>query len=165
MQKILVISDTHGNQYLMRHVLQNESSCTHIVHLGDFYSDIENNEDLTDGKEIIRVPGIFHPDYFSQKVPFYQNFEVNGVKISCLHALQDLNRIPITADITLFGHTHKQELLRKRRQVLINPGHLKSERDRGYTASYCLIEFDKDSVKIKFKDYRCNLTEEFPLEI
>ncbi|MCF7919482.1 MAG: metallophosphoesterase family protein [Candidatus Cloacimonetes bacterium] len=165
MQKVLVISDTHGNQRLMRSVMQKEKELTHIVHLGDFYEDIEYNNDLTDGKVIIRVPGVFHPGYYSQQVPFYQTFKVEKIKISCVHAYMDIKRIPVKGNIILFGHTHQRELFKKEQNIYINPGHLKNETDRGYKASYCVIEIKGNTIKIIFRDYMCNLIEEFPLEI
>jgi hypothetical protein len=145
-------------------VLEKEIYADYIVHLGDFYEDIENNYDLIAGKKLFRVPGILHPGYFTQEIPYYQDFKLNGITIAAVHAPYDIRRIPLKADIILFGHTHKQDYFTENQALLINPGHLKSETDRGFPASYCLIEFIDNNIIIKFKDYRCNLTQEFSLE-
>lgn len=163
MPNILIVSDTHGNSRFLRRVLVTEKECDIIIHLGDYYEDIEEHPDLTLNKDIYRVPGIMHPNYFSGKYPFYCNLEIEGLKISCVHSLHDQKRIPGKADIILFGHTHKPDLIHKDTTLYVNPGHLKRDEDRGYTASYCLMQITKDQIIINFKDYLCNLQREITL--
>jgi len=43
MTKVIVISDSHGNQKLLRQALENENDAQIIFHLGDFYNDLEDN--------------------------------------------------------------------------------------------------------------------------
>ena len=165
MYKILIISDTHGNFAFLRRVLEEEKNCNQIIHLGDYYEDLNEHSDLIANTEVLRVPGIMNPGYFSGKYPFFQKIEIYKISIVCIHSLQDLKRAGTTGDIILFGHTHKPELVPVDGQYLINPGHLKHKEDRGYTASYCLLEISETKIIIKFKDYLCNLINEIPLDL
>jgi len=48
MKKIIILSDTHRNQKILRSVFKIEKGYTHIFHLGDDYEDLDNNFDITD---------------------------------------------------------------------------------------------------------------------
>lgn len=165
MHKILIVSDTHGNYRFLRNVLNNENDCDMIIHLGDYYEDLDEQSDITSNKQIIRVPGILNPGYFSGKYPYFQKLEIDGISFVCIHALQDLKRSRAQGDIVLFGHTHKPELVPMDDHYLLNPGHLKRKEDRGFVASYCILEMQENEIVVKFKDYLCNLKQEIPLEL
>ena len=66
MKKILLISDTHNNQKLLRKVVSSVKNITHIFHLGDNYEDLDSNPDLTENIILHRVPGIYNSKYFSK---------------------------------------------------------------------------------------------------
>ena len=72
MKKIIVLSDTHRNQTLLRKVFSNEEELSHIFHLGDDYEDLDENSDLIEGKEVIKVPGIYHKGYLNKTIQFFQ---------------------------------------------------------------------------------------------
>jgi putative phosphoesterase len=163
MHSALVISDSHGNQKLLRQVLRQEQNVDFIIHLGDFYGDLEGNEDFTKNKVLIRVPGIMNPGYFNARLPVYQIVEISGWQIGCIHSPQDIPQIWQEVEIILYGHTHSPIIKRQFDKLEINPGHLKKEEDRGNIASYALLNFSEDEVYIEIKDYNCNLKDSFTL--
>jgi len=159
MRKILVLSDSHGNQKLLRQALENEKDAQIIFHLGDFYNDLEENLDLTEGKDIFRVPGIFNSGYFSGKLAATCVIEVNSWKIGGVHAPQDIPKLPRKLDVILYGHTHSYKVEKQLNCIYINPGHIKNQIDRGNMATYAILEISDEAIKIKIKQINCNLRE------
>lgn len=151
MERIIIISDTHKNQVLMRKAFSNEDNITHIFHLGDNYEDLDENFDLTEGKEIIKIPGIFHPGYLNKSLPAVQNTEISGWKFLLIHNIEDLKSIKHEADFFLFGHTHSWSFEKKKNSYFINPGHLRKESDKGRKPSYVVIDIEKESIIVSFK--------------
>ncbi len=153
MNKIIVISDTHGNQKLLRKALSKEENISHIFHLGDNYEDIENNLDLTDGKIIYRVPGIYHSGYITRKLPAILEINIEDKTFFLVHNIQDI--VPINLppkSIVLFGHSHHPELNLDGNVFSANPGHLKKDNDRNSDASYLVIEISKKETTFKLKN-------------
>ncbi|MDP8220040.1 MAG: YfcE family phosphodiesterase [Candidatus Stygibacter frigidus] len=161
MTKVLVVSDSHGNQRFLRQVLQAEHDAEIIVHLGDYYNDLEENYDLTDGKTVYRVPGIFNSGYFSGKLSPTCVFEVNNWRIGGVHAPQDIPKLPGKFDVILSGHTHSPKVEKLNLYLHINPGHLKNLIDRGNIASYAVLEISDEKINVKIRQINCNLKEEY----
>ncbi len=151
MQRILVLSDTHRNLKILENVLEVNSDCETIIHLGDDYEDIDNFQNLTEGKEIIKIPGIFHPGYKDGNLPKQKELNISGKKIILIHSRDDIEG---TADLYLIGHTHNWELSDSKKGIFFNPGHLHSEEEKGRIASYGIIETDDGKFKITILDYR-----------
>ncbi len=158
-----MISDTHGNQGLLRQILQRENNSQYIFHLGDYYGDMDNNADLTEGKKLIRVPGTFNSGYFSGRLPVTQEIVILGWKIGCLHDIQDLSKLSLDIDILLFGHTHSPVIRKIFDRIEINPGHLKNIEDRGNVASYALLQISRKEIFIEIREFNCNLREVYTL--
>lgn len=151
MERIIIISDTHKNQVLLRKAFSNEDNITHIFHLGDNYEDLDGNFDLTEGKEIIKIPGIFHPGYLNKSLQAIQTTEISGWKFLLIHNIEDLKNTTNEADFFLFGHTHSWSFEKKKNSYFINPGHLRKKSDKGRKPSYVVMDIDKDSITVCFK--------------
>ena len=150
MKKILVISDTHRNKIILKEVLEkNIKNVDIIIHLGDYYEDIEKFELLLEGKELYRVPGIYHPKYKNGDYPATKNIKIEGWNIVLVHDFKDLINQKLFKDINLHGHTHRAEIFLKDGKTFLNPGHLKDHFDRGLFASYAIMELIPKSVDIK----------------
>lgn len=163
MIKALVVSDSHNNQQLLRQAMEQQKDCDYIFHLGDYYSDLDGNEDLTEGKNIIRVPGIMNPGYFSGYYPAVQVTRLLNWEIGSVHSYQDIGRFKHELDILLFGHTHTPTITQRADRIEINPGHLKDYRDRGNEASYAVLLIEEIKIIIQIIDYKCNLKESYTL--
>ncbi|MCF7912639.1 MAG: metallophosphoesterase family protein [Candidatus Cloacimonetes bacterium] len=159
MVKVLVISDTHGNQKLLRQVLEREQEAQIIFHLGDFYDDLDHNIDLLEGKQVFRVPGIFNSGYFSGKLSATCVTEINGWKVGCVHSPQDIPKLPRNLDLIMHGHTHNPNIGKQLSCIILNPGHLKNIIDRSNMASYAILEISETQLKIKIIQINCNLKE------
>ena len=152
MEKIIIISDTHKNQVLLRKACLNENNLTHIFHLGDNYEDLDENFDLIEEKEIIKVPGIYHRGYIDRSIPSIQTTQIKGWKFLLVHNIRDIVINSYQTDFILYGHTHQWTFEKKKNTILINPGHLQVENDRGNPASYAVMEIDENMVIVKFKN-------------
>ncbi len=160
MKKILVVSDTHKNLKLLSEVLKNNiKDVDIIIHLGDYYEDIIGVENLLKNKIFYRVPGIFHPGYINGSLDIVKKIKVENITLVFAHRLEDLIKYAGFGDINLYGHTHKPDIFIRYDKMLVNPGHLKSNTDRGSTASYAIITIDK-SPKVVIKDIFGNIIKE-----
>jgi uncharacterized protein len=151
MKKIIILSDTHKNQQTLKNVFEIERKYTHIIHLGDNYEDLNNNSDITENIELIRVPGIYHPGYKDGTLPIILKIEIDNWKLALAHRLEDILKNSIPADIYLYGHTHHSYFNQVENKYFINPGHLKAKTDRGQKASYIVLTIENNNAEIQFK--------------
>jgi len=153
MTKIIILSDTHNNQSLLRNVLQRElTDCNYIFHLGDNYEDLDENSDLLTTKAVVKVPGIFHPGYLSGIIPAMQAVELLSWSFLLTHNIDDIPEIRPSQNIFCYGHTHQMELRKIGSQYYLNPGHLKDEWDKDRPASYAVLSVNIDNIVVDFKD-------------
>ncbi len=150
--KILVVSDTHGNEEFFCNILEREQSVDTILHLGDNYEDIQLCDHLTIGKRVYRVPGNYHPGLMSKQLPQAIDCNLEGKVFRLIHDLQQLDKHK-GCDFVLFGHTHVAYCEEMKGRVYINPGHLKRVTDRGQTASYGLFTIKEDKIIYENKRY------------
>ena len=156
MKKILIISDTHNNQRLLRTVLEKEADSDFVFHLGDYYEDMDSNFDLTENKILYRVPGL-NQKYFDQRIPNILKIEIENWSFSFAHTKNDLFKQNYQTDFYLYGHSHKKEFVTRNNRFYLNPGHLKSETDRGYEATYCVLDLDGNNLLVKFFNLEGNI--------
>ena len=111
---------------------------TLLFHLGDDYAD---GEELSQaGYQIRFVPGLWCPEYHRSTIPKRVSETCAGVSVVAVHALKDLRAPDLSNDVILSGHTH-QALVEQVGPVLyVNPGHLKSLKDRGERASFATLD-------------------------
>jgi putative phosphoesterase len=151
MKKIIILSDTHGNQKLLRQAITNETRITHIFHLGDNYGDMDENPDLLENKKLIKVPGIFHAGYIDGSIPAIQEISLSGWNFLLVHNVNDLKKISTHTNLVLFGHTHNLSFETINKIQYLNPGHLKSKKDRKRKATYIVIDISAKVIQIHFK--------------
>jgi len=141
--KIGIVSDTHRNRELhltVLHALQS-GGVSKIYHLGDDYKDGELAIEM--GMELVRVPGLYCPEYHDRNIDKVQFDTVHGVNIVMAHDLKDISENDrLCNDILLTGHTHKSEVVVTNGKLHLNPGHLKSSMDKGRAPSYGLLDID-----------------------
>lgn len=160
--RIIVLSDTHKNQKLLRKAITNETEITHIFHLSDNYEDLDENYDLTDNKIITKVPGIFHPGYISKELPTVVLTKIGSWEFVLLHNLEDLNIK--SSDLVLFGHTHKQIFFREGNVYFLNPGHLKNSSSSNQSPGYAVIEVFRNKLNIKLKNIEGTTVQNYQIE-
>ncbi len=152
--KIVVISDTHGNQKFLRKALINENTFNYVFHLGDDFDDLDFNEDVIGGADVLRVPGIFHPGYLDRSIPAKQAISINDISMLLIHNINDLVKIQSDVKIVFYGHTHKPAIDSSGGVYFVNPGHLKQEHHRGSDASYLVVAIEGKEIVFSFKTLR-----------
>jgi uncharacterized protein len=162
MKKIAVISDTHGSDLINKFMgyLEENKDIKDVMHLGDYYEDADVLVDA--GYLVTRVPGVYSAYYQNLYVENRIYMEIYDWRFFLTHTKDshsndgayDLKPEQIlenkTCDIFLYGHTHKPEIKKvDDGLILLNPGHLKSEMDRGFAPSFAVLEIEKASVDMK----------------
>lgn len=148
-----VISDTHGNMKLANAAadrIRAENHADLLLHLGDNYPDAQ--ELGMAGHPIRMVPGLWCDEYRDHRIGKTLVDTFDGLSIACAHADQDLGPRERAAAIIMTGHTHVAKIEPQGQHVFLNPGHLKSNLDRGQTPSYAIIETTPDEVRITIKE-------------
>lgn len=128
------------------------------IHLGDDYRDANAFVDAE--LSLIRVPGTWGTEY---QDPMIENrrFEFFlGWTMFLSHTPDpddhdlpdDLNPHDILkgnqCDVFFHGHTHEPKISQVNDVLVVNPGHLKSDIDRGQLASYAELDISKESLQI-----------------
>jgi putative phosphoesterase len=129
--KIGILSDSHDNLPKIEKAVRffNKNKVGFVLHAGDFIAPFAipklkalncdwcgifgNNDGEKNGLSGISENKI-------QEGPL--RIELNNRKITLVH---DINKIDLkteAADLVIFGHTHKSEVLRQDSKLLINPG-------------------------------------------
>jgi uncharacterized protein len=164
--KIGIISDTHRNKALLSEVVEwlvKRQRISMLFHLGDDYGDVM---ELTDRFiEVVQVPGIYDAEYKNGSSPATVVETIQGLDILLVHALEkDLSREDArTADIILFGHTHRAEIKLEDGLLYINPGHLKGPMDKNMPPSFGVLDIQDKNVNIKIFGIDFKIVQEMAL--
>ncbi len=150
--RILVMSDSHGRNDLVREVIRMESPFDVLIHLGDLEGGEDLLPDLADCP-VYMVAG--NCDYASDILPKEQIIELMGRRILLTHGhrysvswdeeeLQKKTRRE-ECSIALYGHTHRPSLSGDEEDVmLINPGSIAYPRQEDRSRSYMILEIDEE---------------------
>jgi len=146
MKRFLILSDTHGDLYSIRAVINRHSEIQSIIHLGDYCKDASIIKSDYPELNIVTVAGNCD---FVLGVPDDQVLEVEGKRIYITHGhsfgvKNGTSRLEKKAviekfDAVLFGHTHEPLLKRVSSIFLLNPGSLGYPRN-GSKPSYAIME-------------------------
>lgn len=152
MKKIVVISDNHGNDDMLRFVKEYEPNADYYVHCGD--SEVSDKH-LLEG--FIAVKG---NNDWSLDLPDEEKICVEGMSILITHghrfgyfnrelAMNDaLTRN--NCQILLCGHTHIPMFVQDGLFYYINPGSISLPRG-GSDKSYAVVTIDQGNVYCEFK--------------
>jgi len=145
-----IVSDTHRNRELHTRAVDffSEEGVEKVYHLGDDYVDSELEVEY--GLDVIRIPGLYCPEYKGRDVENIGYDTVQGIRIVMAHDLKDIPSGDLRChDIIIHGHTHKMEIRVENGRIYVNPGHLKSDSDKGRPPSFATIEIDMGIISIK----------------
>jgi len=142
--KIGILSDTHRNTALHEKALELlvvSKKIDRAYHLGDDYKDAEI--EISRGLDLLRVPGIYCPEYQDRSADRVVFDTVLGVNIVMAHDRKDLSGENVLCnDIILYGHYHKYEIRIENSKLYMNPGHLKSPKDKNQPPSFGFLDID-----------------------
>ena len=153
--KIIVVSDSHNNQKLLRTQMTINTNYEVIFHLGDYYGDLDDNYDLIESKKYFHVPGIVTTSYLSRNIFPWIKIQLESWNFLLIHDRYNVPKDLSGINFVCFGHTHKPEIFQERNVVFFNPGHSKKIFDRGNTASHIMINLTIDRAVIEFITYIC----------
>ncbi len=154
--RILVVSDTHGQEENLKRVLKEEGTPDCVIHLGDSECTEEYFWSLVQCP-VHMVAG--NCDYFT-RLPKVKFVELGGCRIMITHGhyyyvsvgMRDLEAEARTngCSVAMFGHTHRPYLDQSSDDLtVLNPGSLSFPRQEGRRASYVMMEV-KDGEKPAF---------------
>lgn len=151
--KIAVLSDSHNGIGFGKFLTMCEK-CDVIVHCGDGDRDKEDLQNVFSGK-VYTVRG--NCDYFGfdEEIFYAENFKVLALHGHAYGVKTDLGLLrtyaeKIGADIVLYGHSHIPSADWIDGRLFVNPGSV-SKPQRGYNATYCMIEIKNGKIYPEFK--------------
>ncbi|MFA4974125.1 MAG: metallophosphoesterase family protein [bacterium] len=161
-----VMSDSHGNVAMMQKaadLMVKKFGVEAIVHLGDDYADAQKLDPR--GRALYAVPGMYEAAWMDDNVSHRLIKDFGGVVFLISHTPTrdkhdkhgDMNpgraMSKYGAQVLLHGHTHKFGVMKAiDGLIVINPGHLKSETDRGAMPTFAVIDVKEPDISVKFVD-------------
>lgn len=147
--KILIVSDTHGQENNLEKVLEKEGDIDRLIHLGD----VEGGEDYI--RSMVDVPVDMvagNNDYYSDlpgemliRLGNYQAMLTHGHYYYVSRGTDRLAQAALErgADIVMYGHTHVPHLEQRPGLMILNPGSLSLPRQENRQPSYIVMEIDE----------------------
>jgi putative phosphoesterase len=159
--KIVVVSDTHGNnKYILEKLLEMEKPDM-LFHLGDYVEDGEKISSAL-GIETIIVKG--NGDYFNTKYKEDELINIKNKKIFLTHGHKHnvengitnlyYKGLELEADLVLFGHTHRPIIEIEKNIIIMNPGSASIPRSPDKIKTFGLVNIGE---KINTKIIQINL--------
>lgn len=146
--KILIVSDTHRHNDILKKVIDRTSPIDLLIHLGDSEGTDEAIREMA-GCPVLIVAG--NNDFFSglkkeisTVIGKYRIFLTHGHQHNLSSGYESLIKSSNGADIIMFGHTHKPLIFMKNGIVVLNPGSVSYPRQEGRLPSYIIMELDKN---------------------
>lgn len=141
--KILLISDSHGNNEAIDKLIKKYPNFDLYLHAGDLESDYQSIHPFD------CVKG--NCDYFID-LPERRIISTPIGYLYMQHLPFPDRKIMKDYDVKIFihGHTHRRRFELIDGVYYINPGSISYARD-GYDLSYAIVEIDEKSVKVEFK--------------
>ncbi len=132
--RILVLSDSHGDYFTLKKVIEAQPTAEVVVFLGDGFRDFEHCQHLLEGKRVYAVSGNndFHCDYPKSMV-----INEGGINIYITHGHYEyvkssLGRLATITEkndcsLALFGHLHQQREENYNGIKLFSPGAIRND--------------------------------------
>lgn len=158
--KVAIVSDSHGNINFIETFIKKIKplSINQVIHLGDFYQDCQP---ILDEKfHLTRIPGTWTPYYLSRKIDNRVFETIYGWNFFLTHTpTQHMNDLPEDinpksviqekkCDIFCHGHTHRPRAEKENGVLILNPGHIKESEDRGFLATFAILDLEADSCEV-----------------
>ena len=152
--RLLIVSDSHGNAYALRRLIQMHSEADMLVFLGDGARDLER---VTAEFPSLRVRAVRGNNDYDSLSPTEDIFHTAGKRVFIAHGhtyyvkrgteiFIDAARAK-SADIALFGHTHSPVSRYEGGLYIANPGAL-------YSGCYALADITPVGIHIGLAEIR-----------
>ncbi len=158
MKLFLILSDTHGDLFEAKKMIDRYPQLDAMIHLGDYYKDAVHLQNQFPKLECIMIPG--NCDFVSD-VPEERILEVEGKKIFLTHGHHysvksgtgrlEAKGLKEGYDALLYGHTHIPLIKYTTSSLILNPGSLGYP--RGLSGpTYALLEISKGTIEARIMD-------------
>lgn len=128
--RLLVLSDSHGDEISLRMAIDNNLSADAVIFLGDGLRDWENSAERIKAKITVSVKGNCDTGFSFYPVNAAEDF--GNVRVYCTHGYAESVKYGFDrlieraksegAQIALFGHTHTPYTSYEDGVYLLNPG-------------------------------------------
>lgn len=150
MMKLIVFSDNHRNEEIVKDIIHNNPNCDRYISLGDS----EMSEEALTSLGVFGVRGNYP---FEPKYPYELIFEFEGVKTLLTHGhkynvksgLYSLFSYAKTNNckLVLYGHTHQFKIDEIDNIIMVNPG--SANYPKGFQdPTFAKIELNEISISI-----------------
>ena len=127
--KILVVSDSHGNSFSLKRIIDHNLDADIIVHCGDCHEELDSIRMKNPNKKYYtvrgnwRYPSVLKTELFFDELGF-KFMVTHGHKYNVKDSVDELVEAAkdAGADIVLFGHTHIAYNKEIDGVMLLNPG-------------------------------------------
>lgn len=147
--KILIVSDTHGRDTTLKHLLEQVKPIDMLIHCGD----VEGSEDYIRSLAQCPVHIVAGNNDFFCDLPREEEFLIGKYRVLLTHGhyyyiTMGTQMIKEDAkargfDIVMFGHTHRPYLEQDKGIVVLNPGSLSFPRQEGRKPSFIIMDLDR----------------------
>ncbi len=148
--KILVVSDTHGRDTVLREVLKKVKPIDMLIHCGDSEGSEEYIRSMTECP-VYMVAG--NNDFFCD-LPREEEISIGKYRALVTHGHYyyiSMGTEMLKEDarargfnLVMFGHTHRPYLEQDKDITILNPGSLSYPRQEGRKPSYILMDLDRE---------------------
>ena len=160
--KIVIFSDTHGRQDLMKQIIEKEKPFEVMVHAGDMEDQVGGVLGYTDYQIRIVAGNCDYGLGYSRELFFdldrYHVLLIHGNMCGSIHynpaqSIESLKNYARNkgADILIFGHTHVPKIERDGELLCINPGSLSLPRQENHKPSYAVLKIENGKTECEIK--------------
>lgn len=156
--KLLVFSDSHGCTGPMKEAIGREQPHA-VIHLGDFWADVESLQEDFPDLPIVRVPGNCDQGRVRPGTPEILVRSFNEVPVYITHGhlhhvKWSLLRLKLAAQesgarVALYGHTHRSHCQQLGQLWLVNPGACGSS-----SGTYAILTIENQTVECEVRSLR-----------
>ena len=145
MTKILVVSDTHGQNQILHDVIALEKPIDMLIHCGDVEGNLNSVLGCSPGFEVHAVRGNCDYSGYADRLLLTAEDKrilvVHGHEHAVRYTLDALFRAAMQnqADVVLFGHSHIPEIEERYGILAVNPGSLAKPRQQARQKTYALL--------------------------
>lgn len=153
--RILVVSDSHGNNENLKKIIEQAGDCDMMFHLGDIQTDPEYIRDMARcPKEHVYI--VSGNNDFVYPLPMHEIVELGDYRIFLTHghryyvsgSLGSLEEVALENDcnVAFFGHTHLPYLNEGGPVTLANPGSVTYPRQSGRQKTFMIMDIDNKGI-------------------
>ena len=150
--QILVVSDSHGNNYDIKALIERMGKIDMLIHLGDVGRQSEYIQNLV-SCPVYMIAGNNDfgrdlPNSIEFMIGTYKIFITHGHRFHVSFGVDKLRRYAIEKgyDVVMYGHTHMPFLEIGNAVTILNPGSISYPRQNNRQKSYMLMELDEEGM-------------------